>query len=114
MRIPVRLVSEANMREHWAQRHKRKKLQQSATQWTLKGKKPPKPPMDVFLTRVAPRFMDTDNLVGSFKHCQDAIAAWLGLDDGDKRIVWHYGQKKGGVREYALEVEILTDKEGSK
>jgi hypothetical protein len=38
------------------------------------------------------RELDSDNLQGSLKPLRDAIAAELGLDDGDKRIRWQYGQ----------------------
>lgn len=38
------------------------------------------------------KLLDDDNLSGSCKHLRDAIAASLGLDDGDKRIRWEYGQ----------------------
>ena len=36
--------------------------------------------------------MDDDNFVGGCKWLRDAIAASLGVDDGDKRLHWEYGQ----------------------
>ena len=38
------------------------------------------------------RLLDDDNFVGACKHLRDAIAASLGLDDGDPRLRWEYGQ----------------------
>lgn len=38
------------------------------------------------------RRFDDDNLVASLKPLRDAIAASIGIDDGDKRIQWHYYQ----------------------
>ena len=38
------------------------------------------------------RKLDDDNFVGACKHLRDAIAASLGLDDGDPRLRWEYGQ----------------------
>ena len=40
------------------------------------------------------RLLDSDNLVGSFKHVRDAIAAKIGIDDNDPRIEWHCHQIK--------------------
>lgn len=38
------------------------------------------------------RLLDSDNLVGGGKALRDAIAASLGLDDGDRRVKWNYHQ----------------------
>lgn len=46
----------------------------------------------VSLVRYGSRELDSDNLAGSFKQVRDLIAEWIGIDDGDKRISWHYGQ----------------------
>lgn len=43
------------------------------------------------------RRMDGDNLAGGYKACRDAVACWLGCDDGDDdRAVWEYKQRPGG------------------
>lgn len=107
--VPLRLVSEANQSEHWATKMRRKKAQQSAIALTfppwargvMKGKGWPK--CVVLLIRQGPRAMDPDNNAGSFKHVQDAIAAQLGIDDGDSRIAWTYEQAKG---DYAVTVQV--------
>jgi hypothetical protein len=36
--------------------------------------------------------LDSDNNVGSLKGTRDAIARSLGVDDGDERVRWCYGQ----------------------
>lgn len=38
------------------------------------------------------RELDDDNLVGGLKHLRDVVARELGVDDGDRRLVWEYGQ----------------------
>lgn len=47
----------------------------------------------VCLVAAVPRRLDSDNLATSMKALQDAIADYLGIDDGDEdRIRWEYGQ----------------------
>ena len=68
------------------------------------------PPYVVVLTRLGPRRCDYSNVVASFKHVQDEIAARLGVDDGDEaKVGWVYAQQLG---EYGVRIEIRT-KEGS-
>ena len=38
------------------------------------------------------RRMDDDNLAHACKPLRDAIADWLGIDDGSNRLRWQYGQ----------------------
>ena len=49
----------------------------------------------VLLVRMSPRKLDDDNLRGAMKAVRDAIAAWVGIDDGSARWEWCYGQRKG-------------------
>ena len=53
------------------------------------------------MTRVSRGVLDTDNLGGALKATQDAIAAWLGVDDGKAEraglVVWVREQRKGPV-----------------
>ena len=54
------------------------------------------------------RTLDDDNYVGACKHLRDDIAASLGIDDGDKRIIWQYGQQHTQGREGVLvHIEII-------
>lgn len=107
--VPTKLVSEANMREHWAIKNKRKKGQQRAVELTWMAQRiRVAPPVVVHLTRVGVRKLDSDNLAGSAKGVRDQIAKLIGVDDGDERKVrWEYSQRKGLPKEYGLEVRIV-------
>jgi hypothetical protein len=48
----------------------------------------------VSLVVLSRRLMDSDNLSGSCKSLRDAIAASLGIDDGDEAVTWEYGQMR--------------------
>jgi hypothetical protein len=52
--------------------------------------------------------LDGDNLQSGFKAVRDGVADWLGVDDGDKRIDWQYGQRSGGVNVYQVEIEVIA------
>ena len=101
--VPVRLVSELTMREHWAPKMKRAKKQRSAAKfWTEQKVRYSHmgefivggAPLKVTITRIAPGKLDDDNLTGSAKHVRDGIADALGIDDGDPRITWVVEQAK--------------------
>ncbi|MBU6278581.1 MAG: hypothetical protein KGN78_05000 [Actinomycetales bacterium] len=104
----MKLISEANQREHWAIKNKRKKAQQRAVELTwLAGRYRVAPPVCITLTRVGVRRLDPDNLAGSCKHVQDALAKCIGVDDGDfRKVRWIYEQRKGSPKQYLLEVCI--------
>jgi len=54
------------------------------------------------------RTLDDDNFNGACKHLRDAIAASLGIDDGDKRICWQYQQLQTKGREGVLvRIEVI-------
>jgi hypothetical protein len=74
---------------------------------------PPDPPLTVTITRIAPRKLDCDNLVGSAKACRDGVADWLGVDDRTSRsgVVWAYDQGKKGKKEYGVIIHIDMGKE---
>ena len=98
LRLPVRIVSEANQRCHWAERKRRGDAQKAAVICALTNS-----PFDyifdhgllrITLTHIG-RKMDSDNLAGGFKAIRDAIARWLGRDDGDDSLDWRYTQERG-------------------
>lgn len=106
--IPIKTVSEANMREHWSVKHERQKMQAG---WVLfhlcpklKQSKPFKLPLAIRFTRIGKRELDSDNLQSAFKKIRDVVAKKLGINDGDKRITWDYQQEKG--KEYAVRIRI--------
>lgn len=109
--VPIRIESEMNRREHWTARKKRFDAQRFATWCVLRGEVDLvrlsfAPVIEVTLTRIGPRTLDGDNLQGGFKAVRDEIARILGIDDGDPRITWRYGQEKGKPKEYAVRIEI--------
>lgn len=93
--LPLKIVSVANLREHWRTRAGRAKLHRVTTAALLRSHKPPLLPITVVLTRVAARQLDTDNLASAFKACRDGVADWLGVPDNDPRVTWEYGQRTG-------------------
>lgn len=119
--FPLKLESMANARLHWAQKAKRVKAQRFATQAALSSHIPrsiverwrtrlllnePGLNLAVRLTRIAPRSLDTDNLQAAFKAVRDEVAAQLGIDDRDRRVVWWVEQAKGAPKTHAVEIEI--------
>lgn len=80
--VPVELVSEANQREHWAVKSKRKKRQRELVRlyWKLAGAPMIEPPVKMRLVRLHTsrrKIRDFDNLVGSFKAVIDEMAELL-------------------------------------
>lgn len=106
---PIQTVSEANQREHWAKKNKRKKAQQAEIDAeflkALKRRRIALPCL-VRLTRYGPRALDSDNLAGAFKGIRDSIAARIGVDDGSDLIKFEYDQVPIRERSYAVKVEI--------
>jgi len=92
--LPIETVSEANVRVHWAVRADRAKKQRSKA-LLLCPRWDAGPLLRVELVRLAPRRLDTDNLVSAVKAVRDGIAARLGVDDGSPLVEWRYGQMKG-------------------
>lgn len=68
-------------------------------------------PLVVKLTRIAPRQLDQhDGLGAALKPIIDGVADYLGVKDNDPRITWKLEQRKGRVREYAVEIQIRGGK----
>jgi len=100
--LPVKTVSEANIKEHWSKSSKRHKLQQKHVRFKFLEDKPEIDlPVQIMLTRIGKRKLDDDNLRISFKWIKDQIAACLfpgsrlGQADDDPRLIWHYAQEIG-------------------
>jgi hypothetical protein len=108
VQIPIRTVSETNVREHWRARHSRRKRQRATALYCAQsflGK--PSLPCEITLIRIAPRKLDGhDNLRSSLKATADAIADWLGTKDNDPRVAWLYDQRKGEPRTYGVRVNV--------
>ena len=107
--VPIRLVSVANISEHWSKSAQRRREHRAECWYSLKAAKIPHMlPCVVTLTRIAPRRLDAhDNLRSSAKGAVDGIADWLNLKtDADHRVEWRYAQRRGEPHEYALEIEV--------
>ena len=111
--MPLKIVSEANCRDHWRVKARRvKHHRKTAAQWLDWNFTRPSwaGPLVITLTRIGPRDLDTDNLAGGFKAVRDGIADWLGINDGDKAITWNYTQERGQPKQYAARVVIEWSK----
>lgn len=113
--LPLRLVSVANLREHWAKRSARANVHRNATRMCLTARLAPyrealraiattRPVVTVRLTRIGKRRLDGDNLQSAGKACRDGIADALGVDDADPRVTWVYEQSL--AKEYGVRIEI--------
>ncbi len=103
MKFPIKTISEANAREHWGAKQKRKKSQQHDFAMLWRTFKPDiSLPAKIIFTRYSCKLLDADNLAGSFKHVQDALAKELGIDDG--LLKWEYRQEKIAKREHYFTV----------
>lgn len=112
--IPIRVRSSQNLREHFMAKAKRVKAERRAVAqcWMvaysilkLREERLPELPLVVSLTRVGPKLWDSDNNVSGMKGVRDQIAEQLGVDDGDQRIKWIYGQRQ--AKGWAVEVGIV-------
>ena len=64
----------------------------------------------VTFTRYGTKLLDDDNIRSAFKHARDGVAAWLGIDDADPRIIWEYApqqQCKRGQQKIVIKVESV-------
>src|SRR3990167_81795 len=104
--LPIRTVSESNQREHWAQKAKRAKAQRSETYhhalnaWGRLSPSIGRFPLQITLTRIAPRALDSDNLAGALKAVQDGVADWLAGEYGQGQdrqagLLWRYKERRG-------------------
>jgi len=109
--LPLRLHSEMNERGHFMRRYQRTRQQKDAVlcEWLRQHRPIVQPPVVVTITRIGQRKLDTDNLAGSAKAVQDAVAEHvLQTDDGSELIEWRYAQEKGKPKEYRCRVEVVA------
>ncbi len=107
--LPLRIISEANARQHWRKAAARKKLHRQTARLILQQFARPMGDSDRFtitLTRIAPRKLDDDNLASGFKAVRDGVADWIGIDDGSPRIAWAYAQESSKAGHYAARVRV--------
>lgn len=108
--IPIRTVSEANMRSHWAAKAKRVKQHRWAACVLFRVELAKvRLPAVVVLTRLAPSSgLDDDNLASALKATRDGIADAFGLDDRDPRVRWEYRQERSRRGVYAVRVRVMA------
>jgi len=111
--LAIRTESEANLHEHRMAKAKRTKLQRSVIKNRIGqvrkdfGLWYSSRIYIVTLTRIAPRYLDDDNLPRSFKAIRDGVADALGTDDSARsNLRWRYAQEKGPPKRYAVRIQI--------
>jgi len=107
--LPLHTVSGMNTREHWSKRKRRAAEHRGLACLVLKPKLRAAPhplPVQVTVTRIAPRALDGDNLQAALKHVRDGVADALGVDDHTALVEWVYRQQRGAPREYGVAVTI--------
>ena len=107
--IPMKTESLANLREHWRKTHQRAKTHRQAAAFHLKhfgARQPPAPPLLIRFTRLAPRPLDSDNNVISFKNLRDGVADYLGVPDNHPGLTFEYAQAKSA--EYRVRIELVA------
>lgn len=113
LKLPIRVVSEANAHAHWRSRQTRAKQQRYEVGWAWVAARLPRGtgiPARVRLVRYGHKELDGDNLSGSFKHVRDEVANLLGFDDHEKAVVWTYEQEL--AKGYGIRIEVTLKGEG--
>lgn len=101
--LPIKTISEANSRDHWAKKASRVKQHRAAAKALTKSHPLP---CIVTLTRYSPGTLDTDNLNSALKAARDGVADKLGVPDNDPRIEWRYAQAKAKRGEFGVQIRI--------
>jgi hypothetical protein len=117
VRLAIKLESTANLRECWqkglGRKAKFRKAGYVATLAAIREDDGTVRPcwmtgrVTVTLTRIGVRSLDDDNLAHAFKAFRDGVADALGCKDNDPRLTWRYGQLKGAMKEYGIQVEFV-------
>ena len=98
-------MSAANLREHWAKKRRREKLQAGAVKYALSPSQSNlTTAKSIELIRLSPRKLDSDNLAYAFKHIRDAVADILvpgkAAGQSDRDLNFSYSQQSS--KEYAI------------
>lgn len=99
------LASVPNLREHFAAKAKRAKVQRQLGYLMAKplGKLGERRLL-VVMTREAPKLLDSDNLASAGKNLRDGVADALGVDDRSPQVIWHCQQEKSKTPRVTLRV----------
>jgi hypothetical protein len=115
--LPLRVVSEANRREHWAVRSRRVKQHRDLARLAITCQLMMEPLYDVFditlIRIIGPRGrrLDSDNLCSAFKAVRDGVADALAINDGSQRLTWRYAQECGP--DHGVKILITGRKNGT-
>lgn len=109
--LPLRIFSESNDTAHWRLKHRRGKRMRNWVLYAMRDQQV-KLPAQVEIIRLAPRMLDSDNLVSACKVLIDAIAAALtgdyrpGRADGYADVTWIFRQEKSD--RYGVQLTICA------
>lgn len=97
--MPIRLVSVANLREHWAVKAKRAKAhrREAFIEARRHGLLPMNIPLTITIERVGKKYLDLDNLANA-----------LEMDDGHANLHWKYTQSIGKTYKVKVFIEQST------
>lgn len=112
--IPLRIVSVANLREHWAAKHRRTSSHRSGAalavraalrRWAV-GSAVAGWNCVTLARIIGPRgrTLDDDNLRSAFKAVRDGVADALGINDGSREWRWEYREERG--KQWAVKIRI--------
>ncbi len=111
--VPVKVLSEANLRNGHMARWRRGKKQKHDVGLVLNAALGlhghPGFPCIVTLVRLigsGGRRLDDDNAVSGFKAIRDCVAACLKVDDGSPLVTWRYEQRGDKPPAWGVEVRI--------
>jgi len=115
--VPLKIVSSANLNEHWTQKIKRKNLHKNAIakEFLYLNSNIPTVPCRITLSRIAPRLLDEDNLLYALKTCRDVVCDMvlpglrMGRADASSQIRVEYNQEKSKNNFYALRIIIESE-----
>lgn len=110
IRVPLRLVSESNSRDHWRKKYERALEQKTVILLALRRcsrKLSVASRYCIKITRFGMNKLDGDNLQRSAKAVRDAIAKHIGIDDGSDRLTWQYDQVVGGPYGVSVSIEAV-------
>lgn len=127
--LNIKTVSESNCSDHWTKKSKRHKQQQFFVRNKFNIESPKITlPCTIKMIRLAPRVLDTDNLVMAFKWIRDELSECIfpaketwsldknnklkcrkikGRSDSDPRITWLYDQETNPM--LSIRIEISSD-----
>lgn len=94
--LPIRAISEANQREHWAKKAKRvkqhRRIAAMVARMYTRGVVLPAVVTMIRIIGARGRKLDSDNLASSMKAVRDGIADAFRVDDGGDMVRWEYRQ----------------------